>query len=175
MPALEVVGQMMDPAVVGTESLTKRYGRLLALDRLTLEVRAGEVLGFLGPNGAGKTTTLRLLMGYLRPTAGSVRVHGLDAWRDRVAVHARTGYLPGDLALWPRLTGRMVTAHLARLRGLDHDSGTADLAKRLDIDLDRPVGELSKGNRQKIGLLAALLGDPALLLLDEPTSGLDPL
>jgi ABC-2 type transport system ATP-binding protein len=161
--------------VVRTESLSKRYGRLLALDGLSLDVRAGEVLGFLGPNGAGKTTTLRLLMGYLRPTAGSARVHGLDSWRDSVAVHARTGYLPGDLRLWPRLSTRAIAAHLARLRGLDHDPGTADLAKRLDADLDWPVGELSKGNRQKAGVLLALLGDPELLLLDEPTSGLDPL
>jgi ABC-2 type transport system ATP-binding protein len=175
MLALEAVGQMTDPAVVRTESLTKRYGRLLALDRLTLEVRAGEVLGFLGPNGAGKTTTLRLLMGFLRPTAGSARVHGLDAWRDRVAVHARTGYLPGDVRLWPRLTAREAAGHLARLRGLDHDPGITDLAKRLDVDLDRPVRELSRGNRQKAGLLLALLGEPDLLLLDEPTSGLDPL
>ena len=167
---------MTGPAVVvGAESLTKRYGRVLALDRLTLQVRAGEVLGFLGPNGAGKTTTLRLLMGFLRPTAGSARVYGHDAWRDRVAVHARIGYLPGDVRLWPRLTAREAAGHLARLRGLDHDQGTVDLAKRLDVDLDRPVRELSKGNRQKAGLLLALLGDPDLLLLDEPTSGLDPL
>jgi ABC-2 type transport system ATP-binding protein len=167
---------MTDAAVVlCTESLTKRYGRVLALDRLTLEVRAGEVLGFLGPNGAGKTTTLRLLMGYLRATAGSAQVHGLDAWADRAAVHARTGYLPGDVRLWPRLTAREMARHMARLRGLDHDRGVADLAKRLDIDLDRPVRELSRGNRQKAGLLVALLGDPELLLLDEPTSGLDPL
>ncbi|HEY7359208.1 MAG TPA: ABC transporter ATP-binding protein [Streptosporangiaceae bacterium] len=167
---------MTGPAVVvRTESLTKKYGRTLALDRLTLDVRAGEVLGFLGPNGAGKTTTLRLLMGYLRPTAGAALVHDLDAWRDRVAVHARTGYLPGDVRLWPRLTARETAEHLARLRGLDHDRRFVDLAKRLDIDLDRPVRELSKGNRQKAGLLLALLGGPELLLLDEPTSGLDPL
>lgn len=161
--------------MVRTESLSKRYGRLLALDGLSLDVRAGEVLGFLGPNGAGKTTTLRLLMGYLRPTAGSARIRGLDSWRDSVAVHASTGYLPGDLALWPRLTARDIARHLGRLRGLDHDPGTVDLAKRLDLDLDRPVGELSKGNRQKAGVVLALVGDPALLLLDEPTSGLDPL
>ena len=161
--------------VMQTESLSKRYGRLLALDGLSLDVRAGEVLGFLGPNGAGKTTTLRLLMGYLRPTAGSARLHGLDCWRDSVAVHARTGYLPGDVRLWPRMSARAIAAHLARLRGLDSDLGTVDLAKRLDVDLDRPVGELSKGNRQKAGVLLALLGDPELLLLDEPTSGLDPL
>ena len=175
MPALEVVGQMRDAAVVRTESLTKRYGRLLALDRLALQVRAGEVLGFLGPNGAGKTTTLRLLMGFLRPTSGSARVHGLDAWRDRAAVHARTGYLPGDVRLWPRMTAREAAGHLARLHGLGHDPGVTDLAKRLDVDLDRPVRELSRGNRQKAGLLLALLGEPDLLLLDEPTSGLDPL
>lgn len=125
--------------------------------------------------GAGKTTTLRLLMGYVRPTVGSAQVHGRDAWRERVAVHARTGYLPGEVRLWPRLTAREATEHLARLRGLDHDRGFIDLAKRLDVDLDRPVGELSRGNRQKVGVLLALLGDPDLLLLDEPTSGLDPL
>ncbi|HUY49368.1 MAG TPA: ABC transporter ATP-binding protein [Streptosporangiaceae bacterium] len=161
--------------VVRAESLSKSFGRVLALDGLSLDVRAGEVLGFLGPNGAGKTTTLRLLMGYLRPSAGSARVHGLDSWTGSVAVHARTGYLPGDLRLWPRMSARAIAGHLARLRGLNHDPGTADLAKRLDVDLDRPVGELSKGNRQKVGVLLALLGDPELLLLDEPTSGLDPL
>jgi beta-exotoxin I transport system ATP-binding protein len=161
--------------VVRTESLTKYYGRVLALNGLSLEIRAGEVMGFLGPNGAGKTTTLRLLMGYLRPTAGSATVHGLDTWRDSVAVHARTGYLPGDLRLWPRMSARAIAEHLARLRGGGPDPGIADLAKRLDVDLGRPVGELSKGNRQKVGVLLALLGDPELLLLDEPTSGLDPL
>ena len=164
-----------DEVVVRAESLSKRYGRVQALDALSLEVRAGEVVGFLGPNGAGKTTTLRLLMGYLRPTSGWARVYGLDAWRDAVAVHARTGYLPGEVRLWPKLTGQAIAAHLARLRGLDHDHETADLAKRLDVDLSRPVGELSKGNRQKAGLLLALLGNPQLLLLAAPTRGLDPL
>ena len=161
--------------VIRTGELTKRFGRVLALDGLSLDVRAAEVLGFLGPNGAGKTTTLRLLMGYLRPTAGSARVLGLDSWRDRVAIHARTGYLPGEVRLWPRMSARQIAGHLIRLQGLHHDQGTADLAKRLDVDLDRPVGELSKGNRQKAGVLLALLGHPELLLLDEPTSGLDPL
>lgn len=161
--------------VVRTKSLSKRYGRVRALDGLSLDIRAGEVVGFLGPNGAGKTTTLRLLMGYLRPTAGSALVHGLDAWRDRAAVHARTGYLPGDLSLWPRLTTREIARHLTRLRGLSDDPRIAEVAKRLDVDLDHHVGDLSKGNRQKAGVLLALLGDPDLLLLDEPTSGLDPL
>jgi ABC-2 type transport system ATP-binding protein len=161
--------------VIETGSLTKRYGRTLALDRLDLTVRAGEVVGYLGPNGAGKTTTLRLLMGYLRPTAGSARVLGLDAWRDSVAVHRRTGYLSGDSRPWPRMTARVAARHLSRLRGITDDRGTVRLAERLDADLDRPIGALSKGNRQKVGLILALIGDPDLLLLDEPTSGLDPL
>jgi ABC-type multidrug transport system ATPase subunit len=110
---------------IQAESLSKRFGRLQALDGLSLEVRAGEVLGFLGPNGAGKTTTMRLLMGYLRPTSGSARVHGLDCWRDSVAVHARTGYLPGEVRLWPKMTIRAIAAHLTRLRGLDDDHETA--------------------------------------------------
>jgi beta-exotoxin I transport system ATP-binding protein len=133
------------------------------------------VVGFLGPNGAGKTTTLRLLMGYLRPSGGEARVFGYDSWRDSVAAHRRTGYLPGELRLWPRLTARQLTAHVARLRGIDHDSDTPEVAKRLDVELDRPVGTLSRGNRQKVGILLALLGRPGLLLLDEPTGGLDPL
>jgi beta-exotoxin I transport system ATP-binding protein len=169
------MGMREGETVIRADALSKRYGRVQALDGLSLDVRAGEVLGFLGPNGAGKTTTLRLLMGYLRPTGGSARMLGLDCWRDSVAVHARTGYLPGDVRLWPRMTVRAIAGHLARLRGLDHDPRTLDLAKRLDVELDRPVGELSKGNRQKAGLLLALLGEPELLLLDEPTSGLDPL
>ncbi|MHB1433802.1 MAG: ABC transporter ATP-binding protein [Streptosporangiaceae bacterium] len=163
-----------DP-VIETGSLSKRYGRTLALDRLDLQVRAGEVLGYLGPNGAGKTTTLRLLMGYLRPTAGSARVLGLDAWRDSVAVHRRTGYLSGDSRPWRRMTARAAARHLSRLRGITDDRGTARLAERLDADLDRPIGALSKGNRQKVSLILALIGEPDLLLLDEPTSGLDPL
>jgi ABC-2 type transport system ATP-binding protein len=169
------MGRDIGGPVVRIKSLSKRYGRVCALDDLSLDVRAGEVLGFLGPNGAGKTTTLRLLMGYLRPTAGSALVLGLDAWQDRAKLHARTGYLPGDLRLWPRLTTGEIARHLALLRGLGGDPGIAHMAKRLDLDLDRRVGDLSKGNRQKVGVLLALLGDPDLMLLDEPTSGLDPL
>ena len=161
--------------VIETDSLAKRYGRTLALDALNLQVRAGEVMGFLGPNGAGKTTTLRLLTGYLRPTSGSARVLGMDAWRQSVDVHRRTGYLSGDPRPWPRMTARAAAAHLARLRGMRHDRMIIELAERLDADLDRPIGALSKGNRQKVGLILALIGEPDLLLLDEPTSGLDPL
>lgn len=162
-------------SVIRTESLTKWYGRTLALDQLTLEARAGEVLGFLGPNGAGKTTTLRLLMGYLRPTAGRALVHGRDAWADSVSVHRKTGYLPGDVRLWQNLTAREAVGYLARLRDLRYDTGAAELAKRLDLDMDRPIRALSRGNKQKVGVLLAMIGRPALLLLDEPTSGLDPL
>ena len=162
-------------AAIEADSLTKSYGRTLALDQLSLRVRPGEVMGFLGPNGAGKTTTMRLLMGYLRSTAGSARVLGLDAWQDSVAVHARTGYLSGDPRPWPKMTAREAAGHLARLRGIGHERGSVDLAKRLDADLDRPIRSLSRGNRQKVGLILALIGDPEVLLLDEPTSGLDPL
>ena len=163
-------------AVVRTEALTKWYGSTLALDRLELELRPGQVLGFLGPNGAGKTTTLRLLMGALKPSSGRAVVLGRDAWRERVATHAGIGYLPGDVRLWPRMTGAQTLSYLGRLRGLEaHENGIADVAKRLDVDLARPVGALSKGNKQKVALLVALLGSPPLLLLDEPSGGLDPL
>ena len=161
--------------VLRTVALSKAYGRTLALDGLDLEVPAGRVLGFLGPNGAGKTTTLRLLTGYLKPTAGRAFVAGHDAWTDRVLAHRQLGYLPGDLRLWPKLTGEQTVGYLARLRGMEHDSSIGELAKRLDVDLTRPVAALSKGNRQKVGLILALLGRPRLLLLDEPASGLDPL
>jgi len=154
--------------------LTKRFGRALAVDRLTLDLAPGEVVGFLGPNGAGKTTTLRLLMGFLKPTAGRAVLNRFDCWRESVAVHRHVGYLPGDVRLWPRLTGRETVHYLAAVRGFPL-SDTAELAKRLDVDLDRPISALSKGNRQKVGILIALIGNSQVLLLDEPTGGLDPL
>jgi ABC-2 type transport system ATP-binding protein len=160
---------------LASSNRAKWYGRTLALDQLTLAVPPGEVVGFLGPNGAGKTTTLRLLMGFLRPTAGRAVVHGRNAWADSVLVHRDTGYLPGDVRLWQNLTTREAAAHLARLRALHYDTGAAELAKRLDLDMDRPVRALSRGNKQKAGIVLAMIGRPALLLLDEPTSGLDPL
>lgn len=163
-------------AVIDAEALTKRYrGGAVGVADLTLTVSAGEVFGFLGPNGAGKSTTIRLMLDLLRPTSGRVRVLGRDPRRDGVAVRARLGYVPGDLRLPDRLTGGEVIGHLARVRGM---AGTGDadaLARRFDLDLTRPVRALSRGNRQKVGLVQAFMHRPDLLVLDEPTSGLDPL
>jgi ABC-2 type transport system ATP-binding protein len=163
------------PSVIETEDLTKRYGAARGIDGVTMAVRPGEVYGFLGPNGAGKTTTMRTLLGLLHPTSGSARLFGLDCRRDRVAIHARLGNLPGDFAYDQRLTGREVVGYFAQLRGM-RDLGRAhELAERFGADLERPLGHLSRGNRQKIGLIQAAFHEPDLLLLDEPTTGLDPL
>jgi beta-exotoxin I transport system ATP-binding protein len=160
---------------VETLGLTKSFGATIAVDRLDLQVEPGQVLGFLGPNGAGKTTTIRLLLALQRPTAGSARVFGLDSVGDSIAIHARCGYLPGDLELHPRMTGRRVLDWFARARGRV-DAGLRDqLVERFDVILDRQIHELSKGNRQKLGLVLAFMHRPELLVLDEPTSGLDPL
>jgi ABC-2 type transport system ATP-binding protein len=155
--------------------LTKSYGAAVALDGLDLSVESGQVFGFLGPNGAGKTTTIRLLLALQRPTAGSVRLFGLDTHRDSVSVHARCGYLPGELELHPRLTGRCVLDWFARARGNVNQRLRDQLVERFDVILDRQVHELSKGNRQKLGIVLAFMHHPDLLILDEPTSGLDPL
>lgn len=142
---------------------------------LDLEVRPGEVFGFIGPNGAGKTTTIRLLLDLLRPTSGRASILGMDVRRQSIAVRRSLGYLPGEFGLDPRMTGRQLIAYSARLRGVD-DLGAAPLfAHRLDLDLDVAMGRLSRGNRQKVGLIQALFHRPALLILDEPTTGLDPL
>jgi ABC-2 type transport system ATP-binding protein len=161
--------------VIELDRLTKRYGDARGIENLTLEVDAGEVFGFLGPNGAGKTTTIRTLLGLLRPLSGHARVFGLDSRSDALAIHARLGNLPGDFAYDPKLTGRALVRYLADLRGLPGLGRAEALAQRFHADLDRPLGELSRGNRQKIGLVQAAFHDPELLVLDEPTSGLDPL
>jgi beta-exotoxin I transport system ATP-binding protein len=158
-----------------TDGLTKKYGRTTALREVGLTILRGEVFGLLGPNGAGKTTTLRLLMGLLRPTAGRAEVLGLDSWRDAVEVHRRVGYVPGEPALYDRLTGRQHVAYFGHLRRDDDDKRAVALASRLDLDLDRPARTLSRGNRQKLTVVLALMSAPELLILDEPTSGLDPL
>jgi ABC-2 type transport system ATP-binding protein len=159
---------------VRTEGLTKRFGRTVAVDDLTLDVAAGEVFGFLGPNGAGKSTTIRLLLGLLRPTAGRAAVFGVDAGDVRRA-HRHLAYVPADVALWPALTGAEILELLAHI-GPGTDLGYRDeLVRRLDLDLDRPARTYSSGNRQKVALVAAFATRAPLLVLDEPTSGLDPL
>lgn len=169
---------------VSIHGLTKRFGRTTVLDDLDLEIRTGEVHGFLGPNGAGKSTTIRILLGELRRTSGQVSVLGLDPWTDAVALHRRTAYVPGDVELWPNLTGGETLDLLTRLhgggRGGGRESGRsttrrADLVERFGLDLTKKGRAYSKGNRQKVALVAALSSDADLLILDEPTSGLDPL
>jgi ABC-2 type transport system ATP-binding protein len=162
-------------AVIETDELTKRHGDARGIERVSLRVEAGEVFGFLGPNGAGKTTTIRTLLDLLHPTSGCARIFGLDSHRDSRAIHARLGNLPGDFAYDPRLTGRELVAFLAELRGIRGLGRAHELAERFRADLDRPIGELSRGNRQKIGIVQAAFHDPELLILDEPSSGLDPL
>jgi ABC-2 type transport system ATP-binding protein len=164
----------MTSAIEAT-GLTKTYGATTAVDGLSLRVEPGQVFGFLGPNGAGKSTTIRMLLALQRPTRGRATVLGLDAAAESVEVHRRTGYLPGDLALFPRLTGRQHIAWFARARAAGDDTLARQLAERFQVVADRPVRELSKGNQQKIGLVLAFMHRPELLILDEPTSGLDPL
>jgi ABC-2 type transport system ATP-binding protein len=155
--------------------LRKAFGRTVALDGLDLEVRDGEVHGFLGPNGAGKSTTLRVLLGLLRADAGEVRLLGGDPWGQAAALHHRLAYVPGDVSLWPNLTGGEVIDLLGRLRGGHDPKRRAELLERFALDPRRRSRTYSKGNRQKVALVAALASDVELLLLDEPTSGLDPL
>jgi ABC-2 type transport system ATP-binding protein len=162
-------------AAIETEGLTKFYGAARGIEDVTLTVEPGEVFGFLGPNGAGKTTTIRTLLDLLHPTRGSARLFGLDSRRDSVAIRARIGNLPGDFGYGKQARGREALALLARLRGVDDLGWARRLAERFRADLDRPLGQLSRGNRQKVGLILAVFHRPELLILDEPTSGLDPL
>ena len=161
--------------VIDVRGLVKSFGATLVLDELGLEVVPGEVHGLLGPNGAGKTTTLRILLGLLRADAGSVRVLGGDPWHDAAALHRRLAYVPGDVTLWPNLTGGEVIDMLGRMRGGLDPARRDDLVARFDLDPTKKGRAYSKGNRQKVALVAALASDVELLLLDEPTAGLDPL
>jgi len=162
-------------SVIETEKLTKFYGSHLGIVDLDLRVEQGEVFGFLGPNGAGKTTTIRLLLDLLRPTSGRACVFGIETTSDPVAIHRRIGYLPGEFALFDRLTGGQTIEYFANLRGGVDPLYQADLVARFDLDPSRRFKEYSKGNKQKVGLVIALQHRPDLLILDEPTSGLDPL
>ncbi|HZC28088.1 MAG TPA: ABC transporter ATP-binding protein [Actinopolymorphaceae bacterium] len=155
--------------------LVKTFGRTRALDGLDLVVRTGEVHGFLGPNGAGKTTTIRILLGMMRANAGTARLLGGDPWTDATSLHRRLAYVPGDVTLWPNLSGGEVIDLLGRMRGGLNQSRRKDLLERFDLDPRKKGRAYSKGNRQKVALVAALASDVELLLLDEPTSGLDPL
>jgi ABC-2 type transport system ATP-binding protein len=160
---------------VEIQQLTKRYGDVVGVEDLDLEVRPGEVHGFLGPNGAGKSTTIRVILDFHRPTRGSVRVFGLDSTKDSVEIRRRLGFLSSDLSLFDHLTGAEHLAWFSKARG-GHDRELAErLVERFEIAIDRPVKELSKGNRQKVGLLLAFVHRPQLLVLDEPTTGLDPI
>jgi len=161
--------------VIETDKLTKSYGAHRGIVDVDLTVEQGEVFGFLGPNGAGKTTTIRLLLDLIRPTRGRARVFGLDTTREAVAIHKRVGYLPGEFTLYDRLTGGQTLEYFANLYGGVERDYQRSLIERLDLDPDRRFREYSKGNKQKVGLVAALQHRPELLVLDEPTSGLDPL
>jgi ABC-2 type transport system ATP-binding protein len=161
--------------VVEMTGVVKRFGLVRALDGLDLTVAEGEVHGFLGPNGAGKTTTLRLLLGMLHPDRGSSRVLGLDPWKNVATLHRRLAYVPGDVALWPNLTGGEVIDLLGRLQGGQDQVRRNELLKKFDLDPTKRARAYSKGNRQKVALIAALATDAEVFLLDEPTSGLDPL
>ena len=160
---------------IRVSGLVKTFGRTRALDGLDMTVEEGEVLGFLGPNGAGKSTTIRVLLGLIRADSGTAELLGGDPWRDRVALHKRLAYVPGDVTLWRNLSGGEVIDLLAGLHGGVNAGRRAELLERFELDPTKKGGQYSKGNRQKVALIAALASDVELLLFDEPTSGLDPL
>jgi ABC-2 type transport system ATP-binding protein len=165
---------MVTPAI-RTEGLGKRYGKVDALADLSLQIAPGEVVGYLGPNGAGKTTTIRLLLGLARPTAGRAEIFGFDCQRQTIEAHRRLAYVPGEASLWPSLTGAETLHLLGRIQGRVDTAYRDELIGRFDLDPSKKVRAYSKGNKQKILLIAALMARPDLLVLDEPTSGLDPL
>jgi len=166
---------MTSQTAIHTQGLTKHYGDVEALIDLNLDVRSGEVFGFLGPNGAGKTTTIRTLLDEIRPTSGAASILGMDCRRESVAIRRRIGYVPGDLAMYPSLTGHDTLTYFANLRGGVDWAYVDELAERLGADLAKKVGDLSSGNRQKVGLIQAFMNRPDVLIMDEPSSGLDPL
>lgn len=161
-------------AIIATKGLTKKYGKLAALDKLDITVKKGEVLGYLGPNGAGKTTTIRLLLGLIKPTDGTATIFGKDAHSDAAEIHKDTAYVPGETSFWPSMTGAETLRFLANIHGhLDSDY-QKELIRKFDFDPNKKIRSYSKGNRQKIALIAALASRSKLLIFDEPTSGLDP-
>ena len=165
----------MGEPIVQACNLTKRYGKNRGITNVSLGISPGEIFGFLGPNGAGKTTTLRILLDMIRPSSGSASLFGLDAHRESLRIRRRVGYLPGEFTLYGHLTGRQMLEYFASLRGGVDWSYVLQLSERLGSDLSRPMGQLSHGNKQKVGLIQAAMNRPELLILDEPTTGLDPL
>ncbi len=166
---------MSDKIAIRAEGLTKHYGKVEALNDLDLDIRAGEVFGFLGPNGAGKTTTIRTMMDEIRATSGKASILGMDTHTQAVEIRKYIGYLPGDLAMYPNLTGKDTITYYANLRGGVDWKYVDTLADRLDADLTKKVGDLSSGNRQKVGLIQAFMSKPQVIIMDEPSTGLDPL
>lgn len=164
---------MASPLIL--ENLTKYYGSVRGIDDLTLEVRPGEIFGFLGPNGSGKSTTISTVLDFIRPTRGTATVLGMDSRRETTEIHRRVGYLPGELSMYEKMTGRELLDYLAALRGVQAETEIASLAERFDLDLGRKIRTYSSGNRQKVGLVQAFMHRPQLLILDEPTNGLDPI
>ncbi|ADU31066.1 ABC transporter ATP-binding protein [Evansella cellulosilytica] len=162
-------------AFLKVTNLTKEFGKFRALDGVNLEVNRGEVFGFIGPNGAGKSTTIRVLLGILKATKGEVQIFDMDAWNDAVDIHKRVAYVPGDVNLWPNLTGGEVIDLFVKLRGGNNTNTREELIKRFNLDPTKKCRTYSKGNRQKVALIAAFSSDADLYILDEPTSGLDPL
>jgi len=162
-------------SVVAARQLTRYYGRRLGVDAVDLDISEGEIFGFLGPNGSGKTTTIRLLLGFLRPTSGRASILGWDCWRQSAALKREVGYLPGDLRLYPWMTARGALRIAGAIRGIDLTAAGRDLSDRFELEMDLRVRTMSRGTRQKLGLVLAMAHKPRLLILDEPTNGLDPL
>lgn len=161
--------------VLKTNNLMKRFGKVTALDGVNIEVQSGEVYGYIGPNGAGKTTTIRILLGILKATGGEATIFGKDAWKDAVEIHRNIAYVPGEVNLWPDLTGGEVIDLFVKLRGSNNKSRREELIQKFNLDPGKKCGTYSKGNRQKVALVAAFASDADLYILDEPSAGLDPL
>jgi ABC-2 type transport system ATP-binding protein len=166
---------MSETTVIKTEKLSKNYGRRLGISAIDLEVIAGEIFGYLGPNGAGKTTTIRVLLDFIRASAGSAEIFGFDVRKYGIPIRRRMGFLPGELNLYENLNGRELLLYFSRLRGNGDWAYIGELASRFQCPLDQPIGTLSQGNKRKIGLIQAFMHRPELIILDEPTNGLDPL
>jgi len=162
-------------SIISTRQLSRRYGQRVGVDGVDLQIDAGQIFGYLGPNGAGKSTTIRLLLGFLKPSSGAASIDGRDCWRDSKHIKREVGYLPGDLRLYPSLTGQSALDMVGRIRGADLRPRGNELAERFQLEMDIAVRKMSRGTRQKLGLVLTLAHDPRVLILDEPTSGLDPL